>query len=103
MKIKIVCVGNLKEKYWIDAQNEYLKRLGRFCKVELVELKEKNHLELKEKILNEEAKDIIDHLVQYNILLDVKGKEISSPGLSDKIEKLKLNGISSICFVIGSS
>lgn len=45
MTINIVCVGNLKEKFSLDEQNEYLKRLSAFCKVNIIELKEQNKYE----------------------------------------------------------
>ena len=40
--INLVCVGSLKEKFWVDAQNEYIKRLQKFCKLNLIEVEEKN-------------------------------------------------------------
>ena len=42
MTINLVCVGNLKEKFWVDAQNEYIKRLQKFCKFNVIEVDEKN-------------------------------------------------------------
>ncbi len=100
--IRVVCVGNLKEKFWIDAAEEYQKRLSRFCKLEIVELVEQNKFDNIEKIKNVEGEEIIHSLSGKNILLDVNGKIISSEQFADKIKSLSLQ-TSTITFVIGGS
>lgn len=102
MKIKIVAVGNLKEKYFVDATNEYIKRLGRFCEIEVCEIAEKNFLEKPELILDAEAKEIQKHLSGFIIVMDINGKMLDSVELSKKIQDIKMTN-SSITFVIGSS
>ena len=74
MNINIICIGKLKEKYWQDAAGEYIKRLSRFCRLNILELPE-SRSDSKE----EESKDIIAHIPKgsYVIALDVTGKRYS--------------------------
>lgn len=102
LTINIVCVGNLKEKFWQDAQNEYLKRLSKFCKLNVVEVAEQNKFDDIDKILEVEGKEIINKLNGKSILLDVGGQELSSEEFALKISKISLKN-STITFVIGSS
>lgn len=102
INITVVAVGNLKEKFSKDAQNEYLKRLSAFCKVKIIETKEFNELKNIELIKEKEGEEILKHLSGYPILLDVKGGEITSEDLAKDIEKLSLTN-SSITFIIGGS
>ena len=100
--IYIVCVGNLKEKYLIDASKEYLKRIQRFNKIEIIECKEST-LTPTSVALKAEASDINKHLKGFVIKLAINGKQFSSEELASKIENVTLNGNSDITFVIGSS
>ena len=102
MKIKIVVVGNLKEKYFVDAVAEYKKRLSKFCDLEIIELAEKNHLQTPQQILNQEAKDILKQLAGFVVVMDIQGKMLDSVELSKKIESIQMTN-STITFVIGSS
>lgn len=102
MKVKIVCVGNLKEKYWQMAEDEYLKRLSRFADVKVIEVKESNSKSSEENI-KIEGKDILTHLSGYVFALCVEGKQCSSEELSDKISDIMIGGKSEITFVIGGS
>lgn len=97
LKITVVAVGKLKEKFWKDACQEYLKRLGAYANVTVRELPDSN----KEK----EAAAILDVLPEKDpvILLDIKGKEISSEALSEKIDSYSLYGASHLVFIIGGS
>lgn len=110
MNINIVCVGKLKERYWTDAVTEYLKRLSRYCRMEIVELKEArlpDHASLaeEEQVKTVEGESILRSLSadSYVIALDVKGKQLSSEQLSEKIENLALEGQSTVDFIIGGS
>lgn len=100
MNISIICIGKLKEKYWQDACAEYIKRLGRFCKLTVWELPES-----KSDNVNEESASIISRIPKsaYVIALDVGGKRLSSEGLAEKLSNLALEGKSDICFIIGGS
>ena len=102
INMTIVAVGNLKEKFSVDAQKEYLKRLSAFCKIKVVETKEFNELKNVELIKEREGEEILKHLSNFPILLDVKGEEMSSEKLAKNIEKLTLSH-SSLTFVIGGS
>lgn len=100
MNISIVCVGKLKEKFWQDASAEYLKRLSRFAKVNIIELTES-----KSDDVDEESTSIVQHIPKgsFVIALDVQGKSLSSEGLADFIAEKNVDGISHICFIIGGS
>ena len=100
--IYIVCVGNLKEKYLSEACNEYLKRINRYEKIEIVELKE-SMLTPYNVALKAEANEINKYLKGYVVKMAIKGKQLSSEELASKLENVKLSGNSDITFVIGSS
>lgn len=102
ININIVCVGNLKEDFWKKACEEYQKRLSRFCNLKVIELAEQNKFDSIERIVTEEGEDILSHLAGNNILLDVKGKELSSEELAEKIKNDSLMS-SEFTFVIGGS
>ena len=100
--INVVCVGNLKEKFSLDEQNEYLKRLSAFCKVNIVELKEQNKYENISLIKEKEGEEIVKNLFGLSILCDVEGKCCSSEEFAKEIEKIALEN-SKITFVVGGS
>lgn len=101
--IKIICVGKLKEKYLRDASLEYLKRIQKYTKSEIIELEDEGISDKavalrreKEKILkNINSKDFI-------ITLEIEGKQFTSVEFSKKIESLQVN-YPNICFIIGGS
>ncbi len=110
MNINIVCIGKLKEKYWSDAISEYSKRLGRYCTLQIKELKEDrlhdNASAAEEQAVKvNEGKSILKAISDnsYVIALDVKGKQLSSEQLADKIEGLAVDGRSNIDLIIGGS
>jgi|LGOV01.1.fsa_nt_gb 23S rRNA (pseudouridine1915-N3)-methyltransferase len=108
INITIVAVGNLKEKYWTLASDEYKKRLGAYCKINIVEVKESqaNKNASKNEILQvkqKEAVDIKKHLKGYIVALEVKGKTFNSETLAREINNLSVGGTSHITFVIGGS
>ena len=85
--IKIVCVGKIKEKYFNGAINEYLKRISRYTKINIIEVSDEANVEkaLKiegDKILNKIGKD------EYVITLDISGKSISSLEFAKKIDHI---------------
>lgn len=102
IKIKLICVGKLKESFWEEAQKEYIKRLQKFCKFELVEIPEKNQTSTAEETLQKEGKLILEKLEGKSVLFDVSGEQFSSPQLAEFLENSSLFS-STICFVIGSS
>lgn len=102
MNIRVVCVGNIKEKFFVDAINEYLKRISRFHKIEIIETKEGNKNKTVDEIKEIECEEIKKYLKGYIISLDLKGEQITSVMLSEKIDKIAQNN-STITFVIGGS
>ena len=100
--ITIISVGKLKEKYLNDGINEYLKKLSKYMKVELIEVEDVSFD--KEKTLKEEARNIQKrlNLKSYIITLEIDGKELTSLELSDLINKTSINN-SDITFIIGGS
>ena len=95
--IKIICIGKIKEKYLTDGINDYLKRLTKYHKIELIELKDYDIKKEKEEILKVLNKD------SYIISLAIEGKEYKTIELSEKIDNLLTNGKSNITFIIGGS
>jgi len=110
MNITIIAIGKLKEKYWTDAIKEYSKRLGSYCTLNILELKE-SQLRANPSAADEEAvkvtegNDILSRIKpsDFVITLEIKGKGLSSEQLADKIESLAINGKSNLVFVIGGS
>lgn len=110
MKVKIICVGRLKEKYLVAGIAEYLKRLQAYCRVEVYEVSDESipdncSLANEMIIKSKEGKKILDKIKQddYVVLLDVAGKEIDSIMLAKQMENCMISGKSTIDFVIGGS
>lgn len=101
IRVKVICVGKLKEVFFESACAEYKKRLGAFAELEICELAE----DTREGNLAREAEKIRAEIPagSYVIALCVEGKLLSSQELSQRIEKVKSEGKSKICFIIGSS
>ena len=100
--INLVCVGNLKEKFWQEACAEYSKRLSKFCKLNIIEVAEQNKFDNIEKIKEVEGEDIISRLNGKCFLLEINGKEFSSEEFAKEISKSSLEA-STLTFVIGGS
>lgn len=106
IKINLICMGDIKEKYLRDAIDEYSKRISRFANLNIIQLKENvsktnNALDI-ENALKKDAQEISKHLKGYPICLDVQGEMISSEQFAKKIEKTSLTN-SEITFIIGAS
>jgi len=101
--IKIICIGKLKEKYLIAAEEEYLKRLKRYTNIELIELNDSN-IDDEKIALEQEKEQILKHIKQkaYLITLEIEGKQLSSIELSEKLDKTFITN-SDITFIIGGS
>ncbi len=100
--IKIICVGKLKEKYLIDAVKEYMKRINKYTKINIIEVSDEN-FDI-QKTLLKEKESIIKSITpkDYIITLDINGKNISSIDFAKKINDIQI-GYSDICFIIGGS
>ncbi|MGN1170527.1 MAG: 23S rRNA (pseudouridine(1915)-N(3))-methyltransferase RlmH [Lachnospiraceae bacterium] len=110
MKITVVCVGKIKEDYFRDAVSEYSKRLGRYCRLEIVEVADEKTPDgaseaLEDAIRGKEADRILKKLPEdsYKIILDISGRKMDSVVFGRRIEKLGVEGKSHIAFVIGGS
>ena len=100
--IKIITVGKLKEQYFKDAVDEYLKRLSKYTKIELIEVPDENYDVVK--TLDIEKDSILKHISDkdYVVTMEIEGKELTSIELSNKLNDIMVNN-SDICFVIGGS
>lgn len=110
MKITILCVGKIKEKYFTDAAVEYIKRIGRYHKVEIVEVADEKTSDgageaLNAQIMAREGERILAKIKEgsYVVALAIEGRELSSEELAGKLEALAVNGESHVTFVIGGS
>ena len=110
MRINIVCVGKIKEKYLKLGIDEFKKRLSKYCKLEIIELEDEKapeNLSDKEMLMikEKEGKKILSKIKDnsYVIALAIDGKNLSSEELAETINKLGVRGISNITFVIGGS
>ena len=110
MKIKLICVGKIKEKFYVDAIKEYSKRLNAYTTLEIIEVPDEKtpdkaseaiNLQIKEK----EGNAILSKIkpTDFVMLLDVKGKMYSSEELSELIENYMIDGKSEFVFIIGGS
>lgn len=104
-KINIVAIGNLKEKYWVDAVAEYSKRLSRFAKVEIIEVSEfsSNSMVSVEQIKSVECERLEKCLSGFVVMMDKTGKMVSSEEFSQLLKRTFSSGPKSITFVIGGS
>ena len=109
LKINIICIGKIKEKYLKDAIAEYSKRLCKYCNLNIIELPdspipEKTNLSIENQIKDFESSLIIEHIPKesFKICLDLSGKNYSSEQFAKHINDIQLNN-SSISFIIGGS
>lgn len=107
LKIKIIALGKIKEKFLKIGIEEFLKRLTPYAPIEIVEI---NPIEIKdtnltEKYLMQEGEKILSYIkpTDYLITMEIKGKEFSSEEFAQKIDELTNSGIHEVVFVIGSS
>ncbi len=104
--ISVVCIGNLKETYLKQAQAEYEKRLGKFCKLTITELSEakllNNNASGIAAVVEKESQALMQHLSGYTMLLDVVGNELTSPQLAEKVNQISQTN-STITLLIGGS
>ncbi len=110
MKITIISVGKIKEKFFDNAIKEYSKRLSKYCKLNIVEVKDEktkeNASQTEEDIVKEtEGKRILDKISDSSkvIALAIEGKELDSVELAKQIENFRISGTSDVTFVIGGS
>ena len=116
MKIDILCVGKIKEKFYREALAEYSKRLSRYCSLNIIEVADEKTPDnasetVVEQILAKEAERLSKYIPEstgvgtdtYVITLEIKGKRLTSEALASHIESLGIDGISHLIFIIGGS
>ena len=110
MKITVLTVGKIKEKYLKEAIAEYSKRLSKYCKLEIIEVADEktpdNASEVVEDAIRaKEAERILKYVKDdaYVVTLEINGKQLASEELAEKIDKLGVQGTSHIIFIIGGS
>ncbi len=110
MRITIICVGKLKEKYWKDALGEYSKRLGKYCKLDIIEVADEKAPETmskleEERVRQKEGERILKAIKEDALVtaLAIKGNMLSSEQLAEQIEKDTIQGVSHMVFLIGGS
>lgn len=110
MKVKVISVGKLKEKYLKDGIAEYTKRLGRFAKMELIELADEKTPDNaspveKSQIMGKEAERILAKVGErdFVVVLAIEGKQFSSEDFSQLLHDQMVGGYSTITFIIGGS
>lgn len=110
MKITLITVGKIKEKFYEQAIAEYSKRLSRYCKLEIVQVADEktpdsaSPLE-EQQIKDKEGERILSHIKEgcYCIALAIEGEQLTSKQLAARLDKLAVGGTSHIAFVIGGS
>ncbi len=110
ISIKILCAGRIKESFYRDAVGEYVKRLGRYAKTEVVEVQDEKTPDSpsdaeKERILQREGGRLLSKIREgdYVCALAIEGRETDSPGLAGHLSALMSGGRSRLVFVIGGS
>ncbi len=110
MKITIICVGRLKEKYWQAAVEEYSKRLGRYVKLAIIEVADEKTPETMSvaegaAVRKKEGERILKAVKEdaFVVALAIQGKQFSSEELAEFVEHSGIRGISHIAFIIGGS
>lgn len=110
MKITILCVGKIKEKFYREAAAEYGKRLSRYCKLEIIEVADEKTpdraSETEERLIREKEGERIEKYLREDAFvcaLAIDGKQLDSVELSEKLAKLQIGGTSHIIFLIGGS
>lgn len=110
MKITILTVGKIKEKYLKDAVAEYTKRLSRYCRLEIIEVIDEKTPDnasaaVEEMIRQKEAERLMKYIRDdaFVITLEINGNMLDSVSFAQKIEQLAINGKSHLIFVIGGS
>ena len=110
MKINIICLGKIKEKYLQDGINEYTKRISKYADIKIIELPDEpipdnpSEKEIKQ-VKKKEAEKIKSQIGQHDFvcILDFKGKELTSEELAQEISAITISGYSTIDFIIGGT
>jgi 23S rRNA (pseudouridine1915-N3)-methyltransferase len=105
MRLAVVAVGRLKERYWREASDEYLKRLRPYAEVTVAEVADEDLSHGVERALGREAEAVLGALPEraHVVALDAAGRSLSSEALAEHLGELALDGRSSVAFIVGGS
>ncbi len=107
IKINLLAVGKIKEKYFLDGVNEYAKRLSKFCEFKIIEIGEENYNKVDDALIDvikeKEGDKILAKMTGYSIAMAIEGKKVSSKSFAQKIKNLVDGGNGVITFIIGGS
>ena len=110
LAVRLICVGKMKEKFFVDAFSEYSKRLQPYCRLELVELNEQRLSDNPSEgdissALKKEAGEILKNIPSdaYTVAMCVEGKQMPSEGMGKIISERESSGKPKLCFIIGGS
>lgn len=107
MNITIIAIGKIKETYFKESINEYIKRLSSYCSLKIVEIPSEPIFDEKDykKYKQNEAKKIFQYLnlSSYIITLEIQGKQLDSISFADKIKSVSNEGINELTFIIGGA
>lgn len=110
MKITVICVGKIKEDFYRRAVSEYEKRLGRYCRLEIIEVQDEKTPDsagsaVEEQIKEKEAARILRYVKEdaHVITLEIQGEKPDSVAFADQLNQLAIQGKSHIQFIIGGS
>lgn len=105
ININILTVGKIKEKYLVDLINEYIKRISKFAKINMIELADESNKLPEAMVLEKESNKILENIPKnsYKILLDIKGEMLDSIALANKLQEISTYFNSNITFIIGGS
>ncbi len=105
MRLTVIAVGKLKERYWREACDEYLKRLSAYATVRVTEIPDRDPARGEARALAEEGADVLKSIPDsaHVIALDLGGTLLSSEAFSARLDALALDGRSTVAFVIGGS
>lgn len=110
MRITVISVGKLKEKYWKEALQEYSKRLSKYCKLDIVEVQDEKAPETmtkaeQQQVCHKEGQRILKVVKEnaFVIALAIEGRMFSSEQFAEQIQKNAVQGVSHVIFIIGGS
>lgn len=110
MRITVLAVGKIKESYLREAVGEYVKRLGRYCKLDIIEVADEKTPDLLDGgaaglVLQKEGERLLKHVPKgsYVITLELSGRQLTSENFAGKLSGLAVQGVSHIVFIIGGS
>lgn len=107
IKVNVVAVGKVKEKYFLDGISEYAKRLSRFCNFSIIEVQEENYNKVDDALISvikeKEAEKILPHLKGHVFAMAIEGEKTSSEKFANMLNGLISRGTGVITFVIGGS